>query len=45
MADIIEIVRHTEHLIPVLRVELLCYVGLLSLTVLLGVVSVILRRE
>ncbi len=45
MEGIIEIVRHTEHLIPALRVELLCYVGLTLLTFLLGVVGTLLRRE
>ncbi len=45
MEGITEIVQHTEHLIPVLRAELLCYVGLTLLTILLGIAGTFLRRE
>jgi hypothetical protein len=45
METIVEIIHHTEHLKPVARVEILSYVMLISLTVLLGVVHSILRRQ
>ncbi len=44
MGEIIEIVRHTEHLIPALRVELFSYVALVTLTVALGLASFFLKR-
>jgi hypothetical protein len=45
METIVEIIRHTEHLKPVVRVELLSYIMLMSLTVLLGVVHAVLKRQ
>ena len=44
MVEVVEIIRHTEHLIPVLRVELLSYLSLVSLVILLGMVNVFVRR-
>jgi hypothetical protein len=44
METIIEIVHHTEHLKPAVRVELLSYIMLMSITVLLGVVHAVLKR-
>ena len=44
METIIEIIHHTEHLKPVVRVELLSYIMLMSITVLLGVVHAVLKK-
>ena len=44
MIEVVEVIRHTEHLIPVLRVELLSYLSLVSLAILLGMVNVFVRR-
>ncbi len=45
METIIEIIHHTEHLKPVAQLELFSYISLVSLTVLLGVLNCILRRQ
>ena len=45
METIVEIIHHTEHLKPVARVEFLSYLMLITITVLLGVVHSILKRQ
>jgi len=45
MEGMFEIVRHTAHLKPVAQLELFSYVSLVFLTVLLGIVSCLLRRD
>jgi len=45
MESMVEIIRHTAHLKPVAQLELFSYVSLVSLTVLLGVVNCLLRRD
>jgi hypothetical protein len=45
METVIEIIHHTEHLKPVVRVEVLSYIMLISLTVFLGVVHAVLKRQ
>ena len=45
METIIEIIPHTGHLKPVVQVELLSYIMLISITVLLGVVHAVLKRQ
>jgi len=45
MESMFEIIRHTAHLKPVAQLELFSYVSLVSLTVLLGVVNCLLRRD
>ena len=43
--EILEIFHHTAHLKPVAQLELFSYICLASLTVLLGVVNCLLRRD
>ncbi len=45
MESIIEIIPHTAHLKPTAQLELFLYVSLISLTILLGIASCLLRRE
>jgi hypothetical protein len=45
MESMFEIIRHTAHLKPVAQLELFSYISLVSLTVLLGVVNCLLRRD
>ena len=45
MESMLEIIRHTAHLKSVAQLELFSYVSLVSLTVLLGVVNCLLRRD
>jgi hypothetical protein len=45
METIVEIIHHTEHLKPVAQVEVLSYILLMSLTVFLGVVHALLKRQ
>ena len=44
METVIEIIHHTEYLRPALQVELFSYVCLVSLTILLGICNVLLKR-
>jgi len=45
METIIEIIHHTEYLKPVVQVEVLSYIMLMSLTVFLGVVHAVLKNQ
>ncbi len=45
METIVEIIRHTGHLKPVVRIEVLSYAMLVTITVLLGVVHSLLKRQ
>ena len=45
MESMVEIIRHTAHLKPVAQLELFSYVSLVSVTILLGIVGCILRRD
>ncbi len=45
MESIIEIIPHTTHLKPVAQLELFLYVSLVSMSILLGIASCLLRRE
>ena len=45
METMFEIIRHTAHLKPVAELELFSYISLIALTVLLGIVSCLLRRD
>jgi hypothetical protein len=44
METIVEIIHHTNHLKPVVQLEILTYVTLIFLTVSLGIANVWLRR-
>jgi hypothetical protein len=44
METIVEIIHHTNHLKPVVQLEIITYVSLVFLTVSLGIVNVLLRR-
>jgi hypothetical protein len=44
METIVEIIHHTNHLRPVVQLEIITYVSLVFLTVSLGIVNVLLRR-
>ena len=44
METIIEVIHHTDHLKPVLRVEVLSYVLILFVTVSLGIIHSYMRR-
>ncbi len=45
METIIEIIHHTAHLKPAAQLELSLYVSLVILTILLGIVGCLLRRD
>jgi len=45
METIIEIIHHTDHLKPVVQVELLSYIMLISITIFLGIVHAVLKRQ
>ncbi len=44
MGTTMEVIHHSEHFLPALRVELFSYLGILLLTILMGMLSIFLKR-